>query len=254
MNHNLPGQAPNNKHVPADSDEEDDVILDDDHHMNDDMIFDASDKEVESEDDSWFDQFIAAGVSSSSLGSAFGDAQPQLAVSDSQPGGSCAIEGLEPIVIDTQLMEEDSLAPTELDPPTPAALPCKEFSSPGRMVARPLAGQSKDIVHEIEESPVVKKEELVSVASDPARSLREKEAHKRLLMGRLAELNRAIESFVCECHFIFPEIFSAWFHFPSQLPLELELSMVTVSIRCQLQHSAVVYVVGFSFVIGNQKS
>eukprot|EP00438_Fugacium_kawagutii_P012769 Skav214218 [mRNA] locus=scaffold489:544926:549630:+ [translate_table: standard] len=179
--------APNNKHAPADSDEEDDVVFDDD--LNDDMIFDPSDMEVESEDDSWFDQFVARELSANNVE---GEAQP--AVADSQRDNSCAIvEDEDAIVIDTQLMEVEgeSLAPTELDPPTPAAISCKEPSSPGRMVARPLAGEFKDVV-QIVESPNVKKE-LVSVASDPSRSLREKEAHKRWLMGRLAELNRAIE-------------------------------------------------------------
>lgn len=91
-----------------------------------------------------------------------------------------------------EIFLDDSLAPTELDPPTPN--PTKDALSPvaGRPVARPLAAQPDAGVVTVEDSPTIKKE-LASIVDRPDKTLREKQAHMRFLQGRLIELSRAIE-------------------------------------------------------------
>jgi hypothetical protein len=59
-------------------------------------------------------------------------------------------------------------------------------------VARPLAGIESDKGLVIDDSPEIKKE-LLSVADDPSKTMREKEAHLRLLRGRLVALEKQLE-------------------------------------------------------------
>eukprot|EP00435_Cladocopium_sp_Y103_P051775 s115_g16.t1 len=170
--------APKGKEVPrdADSSSENESYSD----VGDDaLVYQESDMEVESEDDTWFDQMIASSLSSSSIT----PTEPEDGVpvrSEDQPA-IC-------------VPDDSQVALTELDSPTSKCdiPPETPKTLPDRPVARPLAGidNGKGII--IEDSPDVKKE-LLSVADDPGKTMREKEAHLRLLRGRLVALEKQLE-------------------------------------------------------------
>ena len=167
-------QAPKGKHAPPESSSETESYDD----VGDDaLVYAESDMEVESEDDAWFDQMIATSLSSSSISpTELEDDVP--AVCEDKPAMS--------VPDDSQVALTELDSQRDIPPETPKTLP-------NRPVARPLAGIDTDKGIVIEDSPPDVKKELVSVADDPGKTMREKEAHLRLLRGRLVALEKQLE-------------------------------------------------------------
>ena len=171
--------------------EVDALFLDDDGNV-DEQCFEPEDREVESEDDSWFDQLVSTGMSSSDLG----DSQPPT---DSQPpmvdldDPVPAAQTFNPVMdkelvsahFDTQLdylFQPGGPTPSMEDSP-PADKKGQEISA--REVARPLNNPN---VISIEDSPTVKKETggETRVRDDPSSGTdREKE---------IANLNKRLQA------------------------------------------------------------
>lgn len=137
------------------------------------MLFEESDLEVESEDDAWFDQLVANAVDPAEEAASEGPDLERASASHEVEANATLLD----------LDVEDSQFPFDAK----ASEPCD------RPVARPLAGDQVVMEIDIDESPIFKtKKELTSVADDPKASVREKEAHMRLLRGKLRELEAAI--------------------------------------------------------------
>ena len=177
-------QAPKGKKVLHDSSSETESVSD----VGDDaLVYHESDCEIESEDDAWFDQLIASSLSSSSIT----PTEPEVDV-PVMPEDQLHVMD----VPDDSQVDDSQVGPTELDSPTTNRNMSPETNKtqtlPGRPVARPLAGIEADKGIVICDSPDVKKE-LLSIADDPGKTMREKEAHLRLLRGRLAALEKQLE-------------------------------------------------------------
>ena len=179
-------QAPKGKQVPPDSFSETESYDD----VGDDaLVYRESDMEGESEDDAWFDQLIATSLSSSSITPTepedgvpvMCEDQPVMSVPDDSQVDDSQVATLGLTELDSPTTNRD------MSPETP-----KTQTLPSRPVARPLAGIESDKGLVIDDSPEIK-EELLSVADDPSKTMREKEAHLRLLRGRLVALEKQLE-------------------------------------------------------------